>query len=435
MASKTEQAMQKIAAFLYDNPGPCTRAKIQTATGLSAQMTGRVLATLVDSKAVVIDNTEGTDRWAWAQRPEPDQDAPAPEDASPAEEGAAEEGGETDLEPATEPEAEASDASDPVAETADEDQGEDEENSPVTEVADPEASEAELASQHEDEAEVTEQAAEVDDDPASNAVAETAASEGEATPVPDGVEQDRESGDEAGEENEDGDSEVSSTDAAGVSIQPVPLEHDPMVMYMARALADATGPLTTRQVAEAAYMPMGTREVLTALRALAASGLAVCSKPFAPTDEDCTWLGRQDVDTESFMRAARGVSMSAAPDRVTCPTCGHSAAIPGVTKPRKRGGDLRSDGSRKLPAGGLKRLAKEWLTREENAGEQVTPGQLKRELRAEHGDQVSRNCDGALRQLMADQFTKADPTEADKRPLLVEEDGVTPLTYRIRDLA
>jgi hypothetical protein len=430
MASKTEQAMQKVATFLYDNPGSSDRAKIQAATGLSAQMTGRVLATLVDSKAVVIDNADGTDRWVWAQRPEPDQDAPASEDESPAGEGAAEEGGESDLESATEPEAPG--ASEPVAEAAGEDQGEGGATSPVTEAAEPEASMTEPIAQGEGEAEVAEQAAESDDN-ASETEAETVAPEGDAAHEPDNTEQDREPGDTAEEEDEE--SATSPTDAAGVNIQPVLLEHDPMVMLMARVLAEAAEPLTTRQVAEAAYMPMGTREVLTALRALAASGLAVCSKPFAPSDEDCTWQRQAGLEPDAFMRSARGVPMSAAPDKVTCPTCGHSAVIPGVTKPRKRNSDLRSDGSRKLPAGGLKRLAKEWLAREENAGEQVTPGQLKRELRAEHGDQVSKSCDGALRQLMADQFTKEDPSDTDKRPLLVEEEGVTPLTYRIRDLA
>lgn len=431
MASKTEQAMQKVATFLYDNPGSSGRAEIQAATGLSAQMTGRVLATLVDSKAVVLDNADGTDRWVWAQRPEPDQDAPAGEDESPAGEGAVEEAGETDLESATEPEAFG--AGEPVAEAAGEGQGESGATGPVTE-----ASVTEPMAEGEGEAEVAEQAAESDDG-ASETEVETAALEGdeapepEPEPEPDNTEQDREPGDTA--EDQDEESAASPTDAAGVNIQPVLLEHDPMVMLMARVLAEAAEPLTTRQVAEAAYMPMGTREVLTALRALAASGLAVCSKPFSPIDEDCTWQRQAGLEPDAFMRSARGVPMSAAPDKVTCPTCGHSAAIPGVTKPRKRNSDLRSDGSRKLPAGGLKRLAKEWLAREENAGEQVTPGQLKRELRAEHGDQVSRNCDGALRQLMADQFTKEDPSDADKRPLLVEEEGVTPLTYRIRDLA
>jgi hypothetical protein len=435
MASKTEQAMQKVATFLYDNPEPSGRAEIQTATGLSAQMTGRALATLVDSKAVVLDNTDGTDRWVWAQRPEPDQDVPAGEDESPAGERAAEEGGATDLEPVTEPEAEASGASDPVAEAAGEGQGEGEETGPVTEAADPEASETAPMFQDEDTTEVAEQAAEVDDGPASEAEAETAAPEGDATPEPDGAEQDRESSGAAGEEDEGEESAFSSTDAAGVNIQPVLLEHDPMVMLMARVLADATLPLTTRQVAEAAYMPMGTREVLTALRALHAAGLATCSKPFSPVDEDCTWQRQADLEPDAFMRSARGVPMAAAPDKVTCPTCGHSAAIPGVAKPRKRNSDLRSDGTRKLPPGGLKRLAKEWLSKPENAGVLITPGQLKRALIKAHGSTINPNCDGALRQLMADQFTKEDPTDADKRPLLVIEEGVTPLTYCIRDLA
>lgn len=432
MASKTEQAMQKVATFLYDNPGSSGRAEIQAATGLSAQMTGRVLATLVDSKAVVLDNADGTDRWVWAQRPEPDQDAPAGEDESPAGEGAAEEGGEADLESATEPEAPG--ASEPVAEAAGEDQGEGGATGPVTEAAEPEASVTESMAQGEGEAEVAEQAAESDED-ASETEVETAVPEGDEAPEPepDNTEQDRESGDTA--EDEDEESVVSPTDAAGVHVQSVLLEYDPMVMLMARVLAEAAEPLTTRQVAEAAYMPMGTREVLTALRALAASGLADCSKPFAPSDEDCTWQRASGLEPDAFMRSARGVPMSAAPDHVTCPTCGHRAAIPGVAKPRKRNSDLRSDGTRKLPPGGLKRLAKEWLSKPEHAGILITPGQLKKALIKEHGSKINPNCDGALRQLMADQFTKKDPADTDERPLLVEEEGVKPLTYSIRDLA
>ncbi|GAB4001350.1 hypothetical protein GCM10029992_36580 [Glycomyces albus] len=253
------------------------------------------------------------------------------------------------------------------------------------------------------------------------------------TAAPDTEPEETETAAEIEKEDAESTTEAAGAESAPVAIPPALLDPDPMVMLMARVLAEAPDPLTTREVAEAAYMPMGTREVLTALRALDAQSLAVCSKPFAPDEEDCTWQRQTDLDADAFMRQARTVPMNAAPDKVTCPTCGGIRAIPGVTKPRKRGGDLRSDGSRKLPAGGLKKLAKEWLTKPENAGESVTPGQLKRELKADHGDLIGRNCDGALRQLMADQFTKEDPTDEDKRPLLVLAEGVTPITYRIRD--
>src|SRR5690606_12514657 len=144
------------------------------------------------------------------------------------------------------------------------------------------------------------------------------------------------------------------------------------------------------------------------------------------------WQRIPDLDYIELMYRARAVEMGDAPDAVTCPTCGTVKPIAGVTKSRKRGSHLRADGSRKLPPGGLKRLAKEWLAKPENAGEEVTPGQLKKELRAEHGDLIGRNSDGALRQLMADKFTEPDPTDHDKRPLLVLVNE-SPITYRIRE--
>ncbi|MCC3762580.1 hypothetical protein K3N28_05790 [Glycomyces sp. TRM65418] len=414
-AKKNEPAIVKIATFLsehgdfHDLEAICADSRVAKSTA------ERTLAKLVDSGAVVTQDREGTAVWRWAN-PVPTAEVAPTEESPHAEDTRPDEGDTTSTDRAmSEPGPEAGDAHAVQAAEAETDPAV-EERADVSE-ADPSASESVSTEPDEGEA----------DGPAAGSGTEEArggAADGHADAELDGA---------AAEESEA--AGVASTDAAGVSLQPVLLEHDPMVMLMARVLAEATKPLSTRQVAEAAYMPMGTREVLTALRALTASGLAVCSKPFAPTDEDCSWQRNAGLEPDAFMRSARGVPMAAAPDRVTCPICGHSAVIPGVTRPRKRGGDLRSDGSRKLPAGGLKRLAREWLIREENAGDLITPGQLKRELRAEHGDQVSRNCDGALRQLMADQFTKADPADADKRPLLVEEEGITPLTYRIRDLA
>ncbi|MEU6246117.1 hypothetical protein [Glycomyces sp. NPDC047010] len=378
-ANQPDPAMRAIATFLNDNPGLHDLDAITTAAGVSKPVAGKVLKHLVDSKPPIVE-LDATDpkrkRWAWV--------LPAPTNTEP-EDPHGDDAAEPDRpEEAPKPAPEApseTDSEPPAADSA---------------AADPRPEPAGTDAPSAGPEQGTEPAADSDSAPVTDA-------------------------------------ENGGRDAEGVSIQPVLLEHDPMVMYMARALADAAEPLTTRQVAEAAYMPMGTREVLTALRALHAKGLATCSKPFSPSDEDCTWQRQEGMEPDAFMRSARGVPMSAAPDHVTCPTCGHRAAIPGVAKSRKRNSDLRSDGTRKLPAGGLKRLAKEWLSQPENAGVLITPGQLKRALITKHGSTINPNCDGALRQLMADQFTKEDPTDNDKRPLLVEEEGVKPLTYAIRD--
>ncbi|MCD0444288.1 hypothetical protein LO763_11710 [Glycomyces sp. A-F 0318] len=424
MASKTQQAMEKIGQLLYAEPGFHDLEAIKTATGLSPQMTGRVLATLVDSGAVVVDDADGPDRWRWAQHPEAEFESPHEDAAIATEERTAADG-----DGVTEPESAEEQTAEPTGGTAEPDS----ETAASPASTTPEEAEGEAdapAGPKEGSEEAAAQtAAEPEPDPEGDGSAGESGTE--AATAPDSDDQgDSETGDAADAEE----SEEEPTDAEGVAIQPVVLEHDPMVMLMARVLAEAAMPLTTRQVAEAAYMPMGTREVLTALRALAASELADCSKPFAPDEADCTWQRREGMEPGEFMNLARAVPMHAAPDQVTCPTCHHVRPIAGISRPRKRGGNLRADGSRKLAPGGLKRLAEEWLRRPENAGEVIAVGQLKRELRREHGDLVSDTSYGALRQLMEDQFSRPDPTDEDQRPLLVLEEGVTPISFRIRNL-
>ncbi|MEU6858496.1 hypothetical protein AB0B28_06445 [Glycomyces sp. NPDC046736] len=407
MATKTQQAMEQVGTLLHEQPGFHDLEAITTATGLSPQMAGRVLATLVDSGAVAVDDSEGVDRWCWTQHLESETGQANDKDTATEAEG----NGEN-----VAPEEEA-DTTVPASSDA------------TAAVRDGEDHWAESAA---DEAESAEGVPDQEPEFNSDAVVDRLESDpGEAG---------GRAGDDQGAAETDGggkaeDSEREPADGAGVTIQTVLLEYDPMIMLMARVLAEATEPLTTRQVAEAAYMPMGTREVLTALRALNACELVDCSKPFAPDEEDCTWQRRGELVSEEFMSQARGVSMSAAPDRVVCPTCRHVRPIAGVSRPRKRNSDLRADGSRRLPPGALKKFAEEWLRRPENAGEVVSVGQLKRELRQEHGNQISETSYGALRQLLEEQFSKPDPTDATERPLVVLEEGVSPISFRIRDLA
>lgn len=347
--TKSEQAIAAIATFLGDNAGLHDLEAIKSATGIDGRLAGRVLADLVRSGAVVLDQTEEVNRWALPPL-----------------------GGEIDTTASVQANAQNTDAAGGTTAGANDEK----DGAAGTGAAEPEAE--------------------------SDAVVEA----------------------EIDEEVKD---HTESTTGTG----PVkPLDPDPMVMLIAHIMAEGPTALSTREVAEAAYMPLGSREVLTALRALAEHNLITCTKPFAPDDEDCQWQCQEGLSYGELMPLARAVAISDAPDAVTCPTCGTVKAIAGVSKRRKRGGDLRADGTRKLPPGGLKRLVKVWLERTENAGEEITPGQLTRELRAEHGDQISKHAYGAVSQSM-EKFTEEDPAESDKRPLLVLVND-SPVTYRIR---
>lgn len=206
---------------------------------------------------------------------------------------------------------------------------------------------------------------------------------------------------------------------------------DQTIMHAARTLAAAQAPMSTADIAAAGFLSPKSLHLLTALRALAAGDLIDCSRPFAPDDPDCTWQWTGTDQTE-FLHAAAEVMLEDAPDSATCPTCGTVKAIPGIAKDRKRGGNVRGDGKPRLGKDELAAMVKAWVAAPENAGETVKVGDVVRELRALHGDRISRHSHGSVSKAL-DKLTGPDPAHQDQSPLLTLESD-SPITYRIRAL-
>ncbi|WP_335989863.1 hypothetical protein [Glycomyces sp. MUSA5-2] len=229
----------------------------------------------------------------------------------------------------------------------------------------------------------------------------------------------------------DTDPDASAPDASAddQETEPEVRDADQMVMHAARTLAGATGPLSTAEIAAAGYVSATSLHLLTALRALAHQGLIECSRPFDPQSEECTWAWK-GTDTADLLDQAAKVQPDDAPDQVACPECGTTKAIPGMPKGRKPGSGLRGNGTSKLAKDQLSGLVREFLEQPDNAGESYKIGEVVRELRAQHGDLVSKHSYGSVSKVMA---KLTEPPGKDQVALLTLENE-KPITYRVRDL-